>query len=198
MLYVEKCVLRNRTQIGCEFLTERWFPWNVEPSGGWLEFPRTLLLFARRCYKLQSARHMFRGGCRNHRFICDEKNVNSCYNKYSCCCCCFCTFSITVLVAFFRYVGSILALWGRTPHRALLIFPQTAQNEDLVFRWCLTGQNGAKCVHEQYTTYWVESKRSTDSSSCRRPSTTAQVPSVNMLLKLWSWESTAQSLVCKA
>lgn len=27
----------------------------------------------------------------------------------------------TVLVAFFRYVGSILALWGRTPHRALLM-----------------------------------------------------------------------------
>lgn len=53
-------------------------------------------------------------------------------------------------------------------------------NEDLVFKWCLTGQNEAKCVHKQYTTYWVESKHSTDSSSCRWPGTTAQVPSMSM------------------
>jgi len=50
----------------------------------------------------------------------------------------------TVLVAFFRYVGSILALWGRTPHRALLILPQKVkdhvpQKEDLVFKWCPDG-----------------------------------------------------------
>lgn len=105
----------------------------------------------------------------------------------------------TVLVDFFRYVGGILALWGRTPHRALLMLLQKVKdhvlhNEDLVFKWCLTVQNGAKCVHnyKQYTIYWVGSKHSTDSSSCRWPDTTAQVPSVNMLLQLWSWESTAQ------
>ena len=104
----------------------------------------------------------------------------------------------TVLVAFYGCVGSILALSGRTPHSALLILPQKVkdhvpQKEDLVFKWCLTGQNEAKCVHKQYTTYWVESKHSTDSSSCRWPGTTAQVPSVNMLLKLWSWESSSIS-----
>ena len=186
-------------QIGCKFLTDRSFPWNVQPSDGWSEFPRTLLLFATSYSQRDTCFEAVVGT--TGLFTMKTTLIHAIIKKVVVVV--FVPSASTVLVAFFRYVGSILALWSRTPHRALLMLLQKVKdhvphNEDLVFKWCLTGQNEAKCVHKQYTTYWVESKHSTDSSSCPWPGTTAQVPSVNMLLKLWSWESTAQSLVCNA